>query len=745
MNFSSYFNKKKVLLVLFTISLALLCKRKSHDNIWYFHDLKYVLKENIKSIPNFLSSKEVQEDTLFMSFDPIEWENIKCDYRSLNEIGRAFKLGNSYCNVRYTAQGKLLQGKARLKGQMSFHWEDIDRLSFKINLKKNGPLLGMSQFALHHPRARNYMNEVIYYKILAHHNLMTLNFFYLRLVLNNEDKGIYNVEEIAGKEFIERNGYRESVIFKSEVENLGYISDSIKFLYKPKSGNDAEKAQYLYSSFIKKEIKASKAFNVVALGKLFAICDLIGNYHSLSLRNIQFYFNPITNLIEPIGHDNAFPNADVLNTTGLIGNYKNIDNFPVENKEEWVAELFKDEKFVAAYYKTLNEISDKNYLDNFWDQYQNEVDVHQKILYKSYPTRRFREKNTLEKNRIFIKNNLESNREEISPVAISYLFDSNIPIAQFENNRDTIIIDKDIILNKPLVLKNAVLMIKKGVNVNLIDGAFILSYSSVIVQGSIDEPVLINSSDSTGLGIHLIGNNKHLFRYLIFDNLGSPNFDFWKLSGGITCYKGNITLNNVIFSNNRSEDALNLFSSTFVIDSCRFDNIQSDAFDSDFSNGSIMNSFFYKIKNDGIDVSGSRVNINNVVLDHIQDKGLSAGEKSIVQANNLTVLNTSLAINSKDLSVINIQNSNISNSNVAYIAFMKKKEYGGAEINANNVKVENVLKLYLIENRSNLKIEGKDFGLRTKKVKKFLYVIEERPAKKYILRKEFNIANQLRI
>jgi hypothetical protein len=733
MKISSYFNKKKVLLVLFSIAIIFLCKRKNHDNSWYLRDFKYVLKENVKSVPNFLSSKEVQEDTIFISFDPIEWENIKRDYRSLNEIGRIFKLGNSYCNVRYTAQGKLLQGKARLKGQMSFHWEDIDRLSFKINLKKKGPLLGMSQFALHHPRARNYMDEVIYYKILANHNLMTLNFSYLRLVLNNEDKGIYNIEEVAGKEFIERNGYRESAIFKSEG-----ISDSIKFLYKPKSGNDAEKAQALYSAFIKKKIKASKAFNVVALGKLFAISDLIGYYHSLSLRNMQFYFNPITNLIEPIGHDNTY----VWNTPGLVGNYKNIDNFPIEGKEEWVAELFKDEKFVAAYYKTLNEISDENYLDNFWDKYQEEVDIHQKILYKSYPTRRFRKKNILEKNRLFIKNNLETNRGEISPVSISYLLDSNIPIAQFENSRDTIIIDKDIILNKPLVLKNTVLMIKKGVNVNFIDSAFILSYSTVIVQGSINEPVLINSSDSTGLGIHLIGNNKHLFRYLIFDNLGSPNFDFWKLSGGVTCYNGNITLNNVIFSNNRSEDALNLFSSTFVIDSCRFDNIQSDAFDSDFSNGSIMNSSFYKVKNDGIDASGSQVNINNVILNHIQDKGLSAGEKSTIQANNLTILNTSLAINSKDLSVVNIENSNISNGNVAYIAFMKKEEYGGAEINVNNVKIANVLKLYLIENKSNLKIDGKDFGLRTEKVKKLLYVIEKRPAKKYILRKEFNIAKQ---
>lgn len=733
MKISSYFNKKQIFLVLFIIALFFLFKRDNHDKLWYLRDFKYVLKENVKSIPNFLSSKEAQEDTLFMSLDPIEWENIERDYFSLNEIGRTFKLNNSLCNIRHKNQGKLVQGKVRIKGQMSFHWEDIDRLSFKINLNKEGPLLGMSQFALHHPRARNYMDEIIYYRLLDNHNLMTLNFFYLRLILNNEDKGIYNIEEIPGKEFIERNGYRESVIFKSEG-----ISDSITFLYKPKSLNDVRKAKELYSAFIKKKIKASQAFNVVALGKLFAICDLTGFHHSLSLRNIRFYFNPITNLIEPIGHDHKY----IWDTPGLVGNHKDIDDFPVECKEEWVAELFKDEKFVGTYYKTLNEISDENYLDNFWSQYQEEVDVHQKILYKSYPTRRFRKKNILEKNKIFIKHNLESNRGEISPLAISYLFDSNIPVGQFENNRDTIIIDKDIILNKPLVLKNAVLIIKKGVNINLIDSAFILSYSTVIVQGSIDEPVRINSSDSTGSGVHLIGNNKHLFRYLIFDNLGSPNFDFWKLSGGLTCYKGNITLNNVIFSNNRSEDALNLFSSTFVIDSCRFDNIQSDAFDSDFSNGSIMNSFFYKVKNDGIDASGSQVNINNVLLNHIQDKGLSAGERSTIQANNLTILNTSLAINSKDLSVINIENSNISNGNVAYIAFMKKEEYGGAEINVNNVKIENVLKLYLIENKSNLKIAGKDFGIRIEKVKKLLYVIEERPAKKYILRKEFNIAKE---
>ena len=63
--------------------------------------------------------------------------------------------------------------------------------------------------------------------------------------------------------------------------------------------------------------------------------------------------------------------------------------------------------------------------------------------------------------------------------------------------------------------------------------------------------------------------------------------------------------------NINAEDGLNIFRSNFEIDNMTFRNVKSDAFDSDFSNGTILGVKFDTIGNDGLDFSGSEVSIRN--------------------------------------------------------------------------------------------------------------------------------------
>ena len=49
-----------------------------------------------------------------------------------------------------------------------------------------------------------------------------------------------------------------------------------------------------------------------------------------------------------------------------------------------------------------------------------------------------------------------------------------------------------------------------------------------------------------------------------------------------------------------------------------------------------MLSFFY-VGNDAVDISGTRLKIDDVLMNNIGDKGLSAGENSQIIANNLKI------------------------------------------------------------------------------------------------------------
>ena len=88
----------------------------------------------------------------------------------------------------------------------------------------------------------------------------------------------------------------------------------------------------------------------------------------------------------------------------------------------------------------------------------------------------------------------------------------------------------------------------------------------------------------------------------------------------INFYNSPVVIEDSIFENIYSEDALNIIRSEFEIKNTVFKNVRSDAFDSDFSEGSVLNSKFYNIGNDAIDVSGSLVKLISVSVDNSGDK-----------------------------------------------------------------------------------------------------------------------------
>ena len=88
--------------------------------------------------------------------------------------------------------------------------------------------------------------------------------------------------------------------------------------------------------------------------------------------------------------------------------------------------------------------------------------------------------------------------------------------------------------------------------------------------------------------------------------------------------------------------------SNFIINESEFDNIYSDALDSDFSNGLISSTKFNYIGNDGIDTSGSTIDIRDIHIVSAFDKGISIGEKSTVIGSDIEITDSGIAVSAKD-------------------------------------------------------------------------------------------------
>jgi uncharacterized protein YjbI with pentapeptide repeats len=175
----------------------------------------------------------------------------------------------------------------------------------------------------------------------------------------------------------------------------------------------------------------------------------------------------------------------------------------------------------------------------------------------------------------------------------------------------------------------------------------------------------------------------------------------WNLSGGINLYDAKSSFANCHFTNCKTEDALNIFGSEFSLIESTFGNTHSDAFDGDFVNGLIKGCSFYKINGDGVDLSGSDVQVKKCSFSDIADKAISVGEMSNVEISDALINSVTFGVVSKDNSIVSLENSEIVNAYFSgFSAFQKKSEFGPASISVNNTRFTNCKKNYLIQTGS---------------------------------------------
>ncbi|MBV5325601.1 MAG: hypothetical protein J0626_10260, partial [Rhodospirillaceae bacterium] len=136
------------------------------------------------------------------------------------------------------------------------------------------------------------------------------------------------------------------------------------------------------------------------------------------------------------------------------------------------------------------------------------------------------------------------------------------------------------------------------------------------------------------------------------------------------------------------------------LDGVVFDSTQADALDIDFGRGPIKNSKFLDIGNDGIDASGSVVQVEDVLVKGAGDKGISAGEGSTLTAKRIDTLT------------------------VGVTAYRKKSEYGPGIIEFTGLELKGQKVAYLIEKGSSLKIDGRAMPADRTNVSDMLYGAE---------------------
>ena len=279
------------------------------------------------------------------------------------------------------------------------------------------------------------------------------------------------------------------------------------------------------------------------------------------------------------------------------------------------------------------------------------------------------------------------------------------------------------IVNKDIIIpEDYTLTLGEGTMLDFREDAKIISYGNILFIGSEEKPIKIISSDGSGQGIVIIGANREsTIIHTEFKNLGEISYNGWSLPGAITFYESNINISHALFREIRAEDALGIMRSSYSIEKTVFENARGDCFDSDFSTGIIKYVSFINCGNDGLDVSGSVVTLNQVAIKKAGDKGISIGEMSVATIEEIGIKEAYVGIASKDKSKVKVKGDSDIEAEYPLVVYQKKSEFGPSNLEVTkDVKIKNN-ENNLIEIGSSLIIGNEIIKTNSKDVYAILY------------------------
>ncbi len=284
--------------------------------------------------------------------------------------------------------------KIRTKGVRNIHWMSKDKTSYKIDIIGDKRIWGLEEFSFQKPITRNYTYEYIFHELLGYVGLIKIKYFFVNLYINDQNLGVYAVEESFSKELIERQKLRNGPIFGIS-EEFGEVYPNIKYeLYSDRYWvNDyPEMTSNLFSvlnNIRNGDAHVNEHFDIDKWAKYFAIIDLTGSYHGSLAKSVKKYYNPTTALFEPIGYD-------LHKGAGNFENFILLD-FLQEKRpaciylcdhKTWYLNFFLDEnknlnyKFINLYIEYLKKFTDEKFIKEFLEKNNKELKKFNNAIYK---------------------------------------------------------------------------------------------------------------------------------------------------------------------------------------------------------------------------------------------------------------------------------------------------------------------------------------------------------------------------
>lgn len=397
------------------------------------------LQQSLKADINLIATGKYFKGLLFGSAVPTlrvdmkfkHFDKIAAKREEALEMGGLFTLDDDLVPAKIQFQGREIPVKMRLKGDITDHLE-TDKWSYRIQVKGNDQLLGMRRFSIQHPMTRNYLYEWAWLHSLRREDVLALRYQFVNVVFNGTNKGVFALEEHFSKELLESQQRREGVIVTFDEEmfwrennaNPGVINAKISTRGNSRVSENSvlsrerDTAVALLQAFQENKLPASEVFDVPLLAKFLATSELWGAHHALYWNNMNFYYNPVTAKLEPIGFD-GIPEPNKLDHNNL---------FRGESSLGWVGQALKDPVVAEAYHKELYRITQPEYLQQLKAELNEPLEKWQLVLYRDF---------SFGANNQWLVTSVWDNLETRATHILGYLNNTNTVLTFADNDRQS--------------------------------------------------------------------------------------------------------------------------------------------------------------------------------------------------------------------------------------------------------------------------------------------------------------------
>lgn len=358
------------------------------------------------SSKNYPKSFNASPEKLSISIEQKQYDRLNALVDKARDEGVIPRKGNKFRKAVLEHNGVQHMIELRLKGKLTDHVKD-EKWSFRVKVTDGSDVLGMRRFSLQHPGTRNYANEWVFHEMAREEGLVALRYDFVQLELNDNDLGIYALEEHFGQELLLANDrvpgpilrfdpglywqHRSNLMNDIHVveEYAEFNSSNIDTYTESAIFNDSSlidafyKAQSKLEAFRSQKLPVDSVFKLIPLARYHALIDLVGGHHSLDWSDVKYYYDPDLGLIEPVSYESF----SVFPTRILSGSYH--FKGPEAKVFDLHDALFNNETFFRIYVQELRRISDPEYLDDLFASIKPDLDQKLAILYGEFPYKEF--------------------------------------------------------------------------------------------------------------------------------------------------------------------------------------------------------------------------------------------------------------------------------------------------------------------------------------------------------------------